>query len=439
VTGDNSTTMLMRKIIFRASMLLALVFVFPLQGLAEEDEFEQGLALIKSHQYYEAIEAFSAVIGMIPGDFEAHNYRGIARAYQKDYDGAIEDYTMALSIKPGYAEAFSNRGFAWVKKGNLGKALDDFSRAIEIEPNFVDALNSQAWILATSSDKRYRNGKKAVDLALKAMDINETVDSLDTLSAAYAANGQLDEAVASQKRVIEMMVRQNRTDGLNPYIAHLENYIAGKPLRISYAVPISQARTADVIEKKSIKADLKPETKEKKSTKADLKLEKPVLTSQKLNAGSLGPMPYTIQVSAYRDPQKSLDAATGLKNKGDPAFTCPVYIPGQGQWHRVFIGFFQSLDEAKKAADRLKKRKFGYIQIANKPLAVQVGLADSYKEAREFKSRLRGKGYMAYSLLDRKEQTKTRILIGAYSTEHEARRLMEQLQKDGFTTRLLPR
>ena len=100
---------------------------------------------------------------------------------------------------------------------------------------------------------------------------------------------------------------------------------------------------------------------------------------------------------------------------------------------------YQSLDEAKKAAGRLKKRKFSYVEIAKKPLAVQVGLADSYKDAREFKSRLRDKGYMAYSLLDRKGRKKTRILVGAYSSENEARQLMEQLQKDGFATTVLPR
>jgi cell division septation protein DedD len=114
-------------------------------------------------------------------------------------------------------------------------------------------------------------------------------------------------------------------------------------------------------------------------------------------------------------------------------------IPGKGQWHRVYVGFYQSLDEAKKAAGRLKKRQFHYIEIAKKPLAVQVGLADSYKDAKEFKSRLRDKGYMAYSLLDRKGRQKTRILIGAYGSKMEAMQLMEQLQQDGFTTQVLPR
>ncbi|MEJ2285250.1 MAG: tetratricopeptide repeat protein, partial [Desulfobacterales bacterium] len=119
---------------------------------------------MRARQYDQAIEAFSEVIEMIPEDVEAYNYRGIARAYEKDYEGAIDDYTRALTIKPGDAQALHNRGFAWVKTGNLENALNDFSRAIELEPRFLDAYTSKAWILATSSDPRYRNGKQAVAL-----------------------------------------------------------------------------------------------------------------------------------------------------------------------------------------------------------------------------------------------------------------------------------
>jgi len=415
--------MTIRTVRFQASTLLVLILFGTFQGFCEEDRFEKGLALIKARQYDKAIEAFSEAIDMIPGDVEAFNYRGIARVYQKDYDGAIEDYTMALKIKPGYAEALNNRGFAWVKKGNIEKALVDFSRAIELDPYFLDAYNSKAWILATSSDKRYRNGKQAVELAKNAVKIAETLDSLDTMSAAYAANGQFDEAIASQKKVIELVVRQNRTDEMDSYLDHLVNYKAHKPLRISYVTAKTPENEATVA----------------KPAKVAPKAKKTPAARPQIPAGNLGPLPYTIQVSAYRDLQKSIDVATKLKNSGDPAFTCPVIIPGKGEWHRVYVGFYQSLDEAKKAAGLLKKRKFHYVEIAQKPLAVQVGLTDSYKDAREFKSRLRDKGYMAYSLLDRKERKKTRILIGAYSSENEARQLTEQLQRDGFTTQVLPR
>jgi tetratricopeptide (TPR) repeat protein len=406
-----------------ASVLTALIILHPLLAFSEEDNFEKGLALIKSRQYDEAIEAFSAAIEIIPGDFEAYNYRGIARAYKKDYSGAIEDYTKALEIKPGFADALNNRGFAWAKIGNLPKALEDFSRAIELEPLFLDAYNSKAWILATSSDERDRNAKEAIALAQKAVAISDSVDSLDTLAAAYAANGQFDEAVATQKRTIELMIQQDRTDELQSYISHLEEYKARRPLRISYAT------------QKSVPAKAELKTPLKKKTRKTA----PAAPRPKVRPDTLRSFPYTIQVSAYRDRKKSVDVASKLKNDGDPAFTCPVYIPGKGEWNRVYIGFYQTLDEAKKAAVLLKKRKFRYIQVTKKPLAVQVGLANSYKEANEFKSRLRRKGYMAYGLLKSNGRKKTRILIGAYGSKAEAQPLTEKLKKDGFSTQIIPR
>ena len=317
---------------------MVLILFGTFQGFAGEDKFEKGLALIKARQYDKAIEAFSEAIDMIPGDAEAYNYRGIARAYQKDYDGAIEDYSAALKIRPGYAEALNNRGFTWVKKGILDKALADFSRAIELEPNFLDAYISKAWILATSTDKRYRSGKQAVALAKKAVDIAETVDSLDTMSAAYAANGQFDEAIASQKKVIELVVRQNRTDEMDSYLDHLVNYKAHKPLRISYATAKTPDNEATVVKTPKNKATIA------KTPRAAPKAKKPPPERPQIPTGNLGPLPYTIQVSAYRDQQKSIDVATKLKKNGDPAFTCPVVIPGKGEWHRVYVGFYQSLD-----------------------------------------------------------------------------------------------
>ena len=289
--------------------------------------------------------------------------------------------------------------------------------------------------------ERFRNGKDAVQLAEKAVAIAETVDSLDTMAAAYAANGQFEQAIASQKKAIELVVRQDRASEMDAYLDHLVMYKAHQPLHISYGA--DQKPTGVTPETKPLKAgaDVKKAPANPKASKQPVasKTPKRAAARSPKNTGNLGPLPYTIQVSAYHDSRISIDVATQLKNNGDPAFTSPVWIPGKGQWHRVYIGFYQTLAEAKKAATRLKKRKFNYTEIVNKPLAVQVGLADSYKDAKEFKAKLRDKGYMAYSLLDRKGRKKTRILIGAYGSEKEARPLIEQLQKDGFTVSVLPR
>ena len=144
------------------------------------------------------------------------------------------------------------------------------------------------------------------------------------------------------------------------------------------------------------------------------------------------PSPYTIQVSAYRNPQTSNQVAKKLINNGDPAFTCPVDISGKGKWYRVFIGNYTNLAEAKVAASNLKKRRFNYVHIARKPYTVQVGLPVTDSEARKLKSRLESRGYLAYSLPVVSGNNQTRILIGAYETREAAENLAAQLKKDGF-------
>ncbi|CAB1061458.1 hypothetical protein D1BOALGB6SA_6231 [Olavius sp. associated proteobacterium Delta 1] len=407
----------------RATLLLVFSFSLPHQVLAQEDWFEKGLMLSRAQQYDMAIEAFSTAIELIAGDFEAYNYRGVALTYQGDFDGAVADYTMALQIKPGYAEALHNRGFAWVRKGNLSQALNDLSQAIEINPVLVDAYNIKAWILATSSQTDYRNGKEAVVLAQQAVEINAGIDSLDTLAAAYAANGQFDEAISTQKRVVYMLIQQERTDRLAVYIDHLNTYKAGQALRINYAS--SSPRGGPEKFNKPL------------GTGAERNMPSPA--AHQNTAVFAGPYPYTIQVSAYRDPAKSARIATTLANKGDPAFSCPVHIPGKGDWHRVFIGSYRSRAEAQSAAVELEKRKFQYVQVTRKPYTVQVGLFDSKPAANEVITRLRAKGYTTYSLPVRNQPGKTRLLIGAYETRKEAKRLSEQLAKDGFTSGILPR
>ncbi len=407
----------------RATLLLIISFLLPCQGFTQEDWFAKGLMLSRSQHYARAIEAFTTAIELIPGDVEAYNYRGVARTFQGDYDGAIADYTAALQIKPAYAEALNNRGFAWVRKGNLNRALNDFSRAIEIKPVLLDAYNSKAWILATSSRAGYRNGKEAVRLAQKAVEIQAGIDSLDTLAAAYAANGQFEEAVSTQKQAVHMLIQQDRTDRLVFYIDHLNTYKAGQPLRINYAGSSSR------VESEKFNKLLATETGRNVAPPA----------AHQNTAVFAGPYPYTIQVSAYRDAAKSVRAATTLAQKGDPAFACPVHIPGKGIWHRVFIGYYRSLAEARSAAVELKKRKFQYVQVSHKPYTVQVGLFDSEPASRQLISRLGAKGYIAYRLPDRKRPGQTRILIGAYGTRDEAQRLSEQLLKDGFDSRVLAR
>jgi tetratricopeptide (TPR) repeat protein len=416
----------------------------PGMGANEEDWVEKGLKLISKQQYDEAIKAFSTAIEIIPLDYQAYNYRGVALALKGDFDRAMADYNKALKIRPRYAEAYNNLGFARTQMGDLKQALNDYSRALEINPFFVDAYNNKAWILATAADKRYRNGAKAIMLAQKAVELKPSAASLDTLAAAYAAAGNFESAIDTQKKAVQKLLVADQTSEVPRYMAHLNTYRSQQSLRINYAAARKHSKTDN------LKVSLKTKTKDKPTHAS--KEENIVTPSQTKKAVAAAetkkieilplpakPLPYTIQVSAFRDLQMSNQVAKKLLTSGDRAFTSPVQIPGKGKWHRVYIGYYKTQEEARVAAAGLKKRSFRYVRIAKKPYAVQVGLVGSEKEVQELKSRLQAKGYLAYSLPAGNAQRQTRILIGAYESKEAAVNLTNQLRKDGFSAEILPR
>ena len=359
----------------------------------------------------------------------------------------------------------------------MGNALSDYSRALKINPFFVDAYNNKAWVLATCADRRFRNGGQAVRLAQKAVELKPDVVSLDTLAAAYAAVGNFDAAVDTQKKAIQKLLLADRNSEIPRYLPHLNAYKSGRPLRINYA---SRPQTDDT-KGNGTKVSLKKQTSKKPSppapapkvaaasrhkpqkpaaapkpkkpaaaaskpspavktqkTAADSKTKKPNAASQKKKplTPQIKPLPYTIQVSAYRDPQTSNRVAGKLITGGDPAFTSPVDLSEKGKWYRIYVGNYTTLTEAKIAAAGLKNRKFRYVHIAKKPYTVQVGLSVSKSEAQELKSKLKTKGYLAYSLPAKSGQNLTRVLIGAYESRAAAANLVEQLKKDGFNSKV---
>ena len=451
----------------KAFIVIASVTVFlmsPGAWAEEGDLVDEGLKLMGQKRYDDAIKAFSTAIEIIPRDYQAYNYRGVTWALKGNFDKAIADYDKALEIRPGYAEAFNNRGFAKTQQGNLRQALKDYTRAIEIKPFFVDAYNNKAWILATCSDRRLRDGGQAVRLAKKAVELKPDVASLDTLAAAYAAAGNFDAAIDTQKKVIQKLLLADKASEVPKYMAHLNSYKSGQSLLINYAAASKTSKTGNLktslkkqSKEKSLKAaskvsktgnlktSLKKQTKVKSlppakthKTAGASKIKKPAAAppAEIKSTPAIKPYPYTIQISSFRDAQKSKQVARKLITAGDPAFTSPVDIPGKGKWYRVYIGNYENLAEAKIAAAGLKKRKFRYVSITKRPYTVQIGPPVTRSEAKKLKSRLQAKGYLAYSLPTAGNPNQTRILIGAFASEQAAASLSKQLKKDGFSPKI---
>jgi tetratricopeptide (TPR) repeat protein len=126
--------------------------------------------------------------------------------------------------------AYNNRGFAWSSKRDYDRAIADYTDAIRLDPNNSYPYNNQAWLWATASDVKFRDGKKAVESATKACELSEWKErnDLDTLAASYAEAGDFDQAMKWQEAGIKL-IPESEADAIKDFNERLALYRDKKP------------------------------------------------------------------------------------------------------------------------------------------------------------------------------------------------------------------
>ena len=150
----------------------------------------------------------------------------------QDFAAAVKWYRKA--VKQGYAPALYHLGVMYEKgqgvRQDYVEAAKWYGKAAA--QGDADAYNNYAWLLATNKDPKFRDGEKAVALALKAVLPKRKSHYLDTLAAAYAEAGKFDEAIRVQKEAVDML----RISGSKPQLVknfqeRLNFYKSRKPYR----------------------------------------------------------------------------------------------------------------------------------------------------------------------------------------------------------------
>lgn len=187
----------------------------------------RGAAYHDKGQDDEAIFDYNKALEINPNDAVAYRERGDSYYSKGEYDSAISDFNKAIDINPKDAVAYLYRGDAYEKKDRYKEAIVDYNKAIEIDPKYIMAYNNLSWILSTAKESRIRNGKKARELAMKACELSNSKSSfiLDTLAAAYAREGDFENAVKWQEKATEFAEPAKRAD----YGERLESYKQRRP------------------------------------------------------------------------------------------------------------------------------------------------------------------------------------------------------------------
>ncbi|MDH3582561.1 MAG: tetratricopeptide repeat protein, partial [Hyphomicrobiales bacterium] len=172
----------------------------------------------------------------------------IAFRRQGKLDLAIADYSRAIEIDPDYAAAYKNRGIVYQHRGiadrrsrQLDLAIADYKKVIEIDPEDALAFNNLARLLATVPYSYKRDGKKAAELAEKAVALKpEYPPYMDTLAAAYAEIAEFAEAVRTQEQAIELLKAQGKDEYVSDYESRLKLYQQSKPFRSQPKISTNQ-------------------------------------------------------------------------------------------------------------------------------------------------------------------------------------------------------
>lgn len=158
-----------------------------------------------------------------------YNNRGVTYNTLKKYDRAIADYSKAIELAPKDAEVYYNLGKSYQNLGQYERSIANYSKAIELNSHYAEAYNDFAFLLATAKDKKYVDGRRALNLALKAVGLsNNNPAHWDTLAAVYAELEEFSKAIEAQTKAILILKSKGDKAAAKEYGKVLKNYEVGK-------------------------------------------------------------------------------------------------------------------------------------------------------------------------------------------------------------------
>lgn len=165
------------------------------------------------------------------GNYIAHYCMAADFLERGQTERAIAHYRRVLRIKPNYFSALGGLAAAFSRQGRTDQAVYYYNEALQREPDWIFPLNNLAWLRATHSRPELRNPKEAVELAERACKLTRYKDPsvLDTLAAAYAADGNFPQAIGAAEKAIALADSLGQEELSNAIHSRLLLYQASQP------------------------------------------------------------------------------------------------------------------------------------------------------------------------------------------------------------------
>jgi len=161
-----------------------------------------------------------------PNDGQIVTNLGIALAEAGQLDEALAELERAVRLRPEDPPSRLNLAMALELRQHPAAAVAAYDDALRLRPKYTRAKRQKAWLLATTSDPRVRDGRAAIALATSAC--AETTRAVarcqDTLAAAEASAGEFDLASKRAEHAAELARREGHESAAKTYEARARLY-----------------------------------------------------------------------------------------------------------------------------------------------------------------------------------------------------------------------
>src|SRR5581483_6457002 len=116
-------------------------------------------------EFDKAMTDWNETVRLAPEDCRGFYLRGQCWLVQKQQDKALKDLNEVVRLQPKWPEGFALRGSCRSRQKDYANAIKDFDEALGLNARCLAALNGKAWLLASCTDEKIRDGKAALALA----------------------------------------------------------------------------------------------------------------------------------------------------------------------------------------------------------------------------------------------------------------------------------
>ena len=206
---------------FRSAAGLAPEWVNPRLGLGDV-EVQQG-------RVGAALRIYEEVLAREPNDTAAAGRYGLALGLAGRFAEAKVHLERSLADHRGTAELHRAMADIEAALGNVREAQEHAREALLMQPGYTDAANNLAWLLATAADPALRDPREAIRLIEADAQASEAPWLLDTLAAAYAADGRFEEAIRTADRAASLATEKQLTASVEEIRESLSLYRRHQP------------------------------------------------------------------------------------------------------------------------------------------------------------------------------------------------------------------